>query len=105
VLRILGGVEPLPLEELGLPGRDLDELRNMISRSYGLFLVCGPTGSGKTTTLHSVLRHINRPDIKIWTPRTRWRLPSQGCVRCRSIRASAGHLPRRCAPSYAPTRT
>ena len=67
VLRILGGVEPLPLEELGLPGRDLDELRKMISRSYGLFLVCGPTGSGKTTTLHSVLHHINRPDIKIWT--------------------------------------
>ena len=33
----------------------------MIARSFGLFLVCGPTGSGKTTTLHSVLRDINRP--------------------------------------------
>jgi type II secretory ATPase GspE/PulE/Tfp pilus assembly ATPase PilB-like protein len=67
VLRILGGVEPLPLEQLGLCGRDMGELRKMIARSYGLILVCGPTGSGKTTTLHSVLHHINRPDIKIWT--------------------------------------
>lgn len=67
VLRILGGVEPLPLEELGLCGRDMAELRKMIARSYGLILVCGPTGSGKTTTLHSVLHYINRPDIKIWT--------------------------------------
>jgi type II secretory ATPase GspE/PulE/Tfp pilus assembly ATPase PilB-like protein len=55
------------MEELGLCGRDLAELMKMISRSYGLILVCGPTGSGKTTTLHSVLHHINRPDIKIWT--------------------------------------
>jgi len=67
VLRILGGVEPLPLDRLGLVGRDLDEIRKMVTRSYGLILVCGPTGSGKTTTLHSVLHTINRPDIKIWT--------------------------------------
>ncbi len=67
VLRILGGVEPLPMGELGLCARDLAELNTMIVRSYGLILVCGPTGSGKTTTLHSVLHQINRPDIKIWT--------------------------------------
>jgi type II secretory ATPase GspE/PulE/Tfp pilus assembly ATPase PilB-like protein len=67
VMRILGGVEPLSLVELGFCARDLDELKRMIARSYGLILVCGPTGSGKTTTLHSVLHHINRPDIKIWT--------------------------------------
>jgi type II secretory ATPase GspE/PulE/Tfp pilus assembly ATPase PilB-like protein len=67
VLRILGGVEPLPLDALGFCERDLTELRTMVSRSYGLILVCGPTGSGKTTTLHSVLHHINSPDIKIWT--------------------------------------
>lgn len=67
VLRILGGVEPMPLAELGLRGSDLDRLKGMIARSYGLILVCGPTGSGKTTTLHAVLHHINQPDIKIWT--------------------------------------
>lgn len=67
VLRILGGVDPLPLKALGLDARDFTELKKMVARSYGLFLVCGPTGSGKTTTLHSVLHHINKPDIKIWT--------------------------------------
>jgi type II secretory ATPase GspE/PulE/Tfp pilus assembly ATPase PilB-like protein len=67
VLRILGGVEPLPLEKLGLCGRDMSELKKMVAHSYGLILVCGPTGSGKTTTLHSALQAINRPDVKIWT--------------------------------------
>jgi type II secretory ATPase GspE/PulE/Tfp pilus assembly ATPase PilB-like protein len=67
VLRILGGAEPLPLDQVGFSDRDLTLLKKMISRSFGLFLVCGPTGSGKTTTLHSVLREINRPDLKIWT--------------------------------------
>jgi type II secretory ATPase GspE/PulE/Tfp pilus assembly ATPase PilB-like protein len=67
VLRILGGVEPLPLEQVGFSDSDFPKLRKMITRSYGLMLVCGPTGSGKTTTLHSVLRDINKPDMKIWT--------------------------------------
>jgi type II secretory ATPase GspE/PulE/Tfp pilus assembly ATPase PilB-like protein len=67
VMRILGGMEPLPLTDVGFCGRDLSELKKMISRSYGLILVCGPTGSGKTTTLHSILHDINRPDLKIWT--------------------------------------
>ena len=67
VLRILGGVEPLPLERLGMCAGDLATIEKMVTRTYGLILVCGPTGSGKTTTLHSILRTINRPDIKIWT--------------------------------------
>ena len=67
VLRILGAAEPRPLTALDFASRDLDELQRVIGRSYGLILVCGPTGSGKTTTLHSVLAHINRPDVKIWT--------------------------------------
>jgi type II secretory ATPase GspE/PulE/Tfp pilus assembly ATPase PilB-like protein len=67
VLRILAGVEPLPLDQLGMRARDLETLGKMVSHTYGLILVCGPTGSGKTTTLHSLLHTINRPDIKIWT--------------------------------------
>ena len=67
VLRILASAQPRPLVELGFSSRDLAELLKIISRSYGLILVCGPTGSGKTTTLHSVLAHINQPDVKIWT--------------------------------------
>jgi type II secretory ATPase GspE/PulE/Tfp pilus assembly ATPase PilB-like protein len=67
VLRILGGSEPLPMAKLGLSERNLAEIRKMVARSYGLVLVCGPTGSGKTTTLHSLLSYINKPEIKIWT--------------------------------------
>lgn len=67
VLRILGGVEPLPIDQLGFSKRDLDEMKQMVTHSNGLILVCGPTGSGKTTTLHSILHYINRPDLKIWT--------------------------------------
>src|SRR6185295_1503245 len=47
--------------------QSLTRLRRLAERPYGLILVCGPTGSGKTTTLHSVLAHLNTPDIKIWT--------------------------------------
>jgi type II secretory ATPase GspE/PulE/Tfp pilus assembly ATPase PilB-like protein len=57
----------VPLDQVGFSAADLGKLEKMIVRSYGLILVCGPTGSGKTTTLHSVLREINRPEIKIWT--------------------------------------
>jgi type II secretory ATPase GspE/PulE/Tfp pilus assembly ATPase PilB-like protein len=67
VLRILGGNEPIPLHQLGLAERDLAQIRGMIERSHGLIVACGPTGSGKTTTLHSLLSSINRPNLKIWT--------------------------------------
>jgi len=67
VLRILANAEAIPLDNVGFSNSDLARLKKMITRSYGLILVCGPTGSGKTTTLHSVLRQINTPDIKIWT--------------------------------------
>ncbi len=67
VMRILAAGEPIPLDSLGLTPHNHQTLKSIISKPYGLFFVCGPTGSGKTTTLHSILGHINTPDTKIWT--------------------------------------
>jgi type II secretory ATPase GspE/PulE/Tfp pilus assembly ATPase PilB-like protein len=67
VMRILAAGEPLPLDKLGVLPHNLERLKNTVSKPYGLFFVCGPTGSGKTTTLHSVLNYLNTPDTKIWT--------------------------------------
>ncbi|MCX7961084.1 MAG: GspE/PulE family protein [Burkholderiales bacterium] len=67
VMRILAAGEPIPLEKMGFTERNLKELMEAISKPYGLFFVCGPTGSGKTTTLHSILKYLNTPDMKIWT--------------------------------------
>jgi type II secretory ATPase GspE/PulE/Tfp pilus assembly ATPase PilB-like protein len=67
VMRILAAGEPIPLEKMGFTARNLTELQATVSKPYGLFFVCGPTGSGKTTTLHSVMKYLNTPDTKIWT--------------------------------------
>ncbi len=67
VMRILAAGEPIPLENLGVLPANLERLKSAISKPYGLFFVCGPTGSGKTTTLHSVLKYLNTVDTKIWT--------------------------------------
>ncbi|MDH5546893.1 MAG: ATPase, T2SS/T4P/T4SS family [Gammaproteobacteria bacterium] len=67
VLRVLAHGEPLPLENMRFNQRNLELIRKLTDKPYGLFLVCGPTGSGKTTTLHSVLKRINTGDRKIWT--------------------------------------
>jgi len=67
VMRILAAGEPIPLDKLGLSPSNLPKLKDTVSKPYGLFFVCGPTGSGKTTTLHSVLGFLNTSDTKIWT--------------------------------------
>ncbi|MEK8029365.1 ATPase, T2SS/T4P/T4SS family [Ideonella sp. DXS29W] len=67
VLRILASAKPLPLDKLGLSPPNLEALKTAIERPYGMVLCVGPTGSGKTTTLHSALSHINTPERKIWT--------------------------------------
>ncbi len=67
VMRILAAGEPIPLEKLGLTPINKTRLEATVSKPYGLFYVCGPTGSGKTTTLHSILKFLNTPDTKIWT--------------------------------------
>ncbi|MFN3534189.1 MAG: GspE/PulE family protein, partial [Desulfatiglandales bacterium] len=67
VLRILAKAGVMKLEEMGLEAHVLGSFRRIISQPYGLILVVGPTGSGKTTTLHAVLAELNRPGVKIWT--------------------------------------
>jgi type II secretory ATPase GspE/PulE/Tfp pilus assembly ATPase PilB-like protein len=67
VLRILAASKPLPLDAMGFSGTNLARFREMITKPYGIILCVGPTGSGKTTTLHSALGHINKPVRKIWT--------------------------------------
>lgn len=67
VMRILTAGEPLPLEKMGFTERNLQVFKKIAERPYGLILCVGPTGSGKTTTLHSVLGYINTEDRKIWT--------------------------------------
>jgi type II secretory ATPase GspE/PulE/Tfp pilus assembly ATPase PilB-like protein len=67
VMRILAAGEPMPLEKMGFSAGNLEKLKATVAKPYGLFFVCGPTGSGKTTTLHSVLKSLNTPDTKIWT--------------------------------------
>ena len=67
VMRILAAGEPIPLDKLGLTPHNKERVVSTIEKPYGLFYVCGPTGSGKTTTLHSILKHLNKVDTKIWT--------------------------------------
>lgn len=68
VLRFLrNSSDQLNLETLGFPAPMLKTLRSLIQSPDGLILVCGPTGSGKTTTLYAALREIARPEINIST--------------------------------------
>jgi type II secretory ATPase GspE/PulE/Tfp pilus assembly ATPase PilB-like protein len=67
VMRILAASEPIPIDKLGMTERNLRETKAGAEKPYGLILVVGPTGSGKTTTLHSILGYINKPERKIWT--------------------------------------
>ncbi len=67
VMRILAASKPLPMEKMGFSDRNLVDMKALLSKPYGICLVVGPTGSGKTTTLHSGLGFINTVDMKIWT--------------------------------------
>ncbi|MBL7176619.1 MAG: GspE/PulE family protein [Desulfobacteraceae bacterium] len=67
VMRILTAGEPIQLDAIGLSERNYNLIIRLITQPYGIVLVVGPTGSGKTTTLHAVLHYINKPETKIWT--------------------------------------
>lgn len=67
VIRILHTGDPISYEDLGIIPRNMEVFERSIRKPYGLILVVGPTGSGKTTTLHSAIAKINLPETKIWT--------------------------------------
>jgi Type II secretory pathway, ATPase PulE/Tfp pilus assembly pathway, ATPase PilB len=67
VLRILPSGETLPVDKMNFSERNLRIFQKIADRPYGLILCVGPTGSGKTTTLHSILGYINKVERKIWT--------------------------------------
>jgi len=66
-MRLLAAGKPLPLDAMGMSERNYKDFIDIISKPYGIVLVVGPTGSGKTTTLHAALSYINKPETKIWT--------------------------------------
>jgi type II secretory ATPase GspE/PulE/Tfp pilus assembly ATPase PilB-like protein len=67
VLRLLPASGALKLKDMGLTERNMGVMKKILAQPYGIILVVGPTGSGKTTTLHSALDYINNPGVKIWT--------------------------------------
>ena len=67
VMRLLAAGEPIPLDKMGFSEPNLKNFISVVTKPYGLIFVCGPTGSGKTTTLHSALSFINKTETKIWT--------------------------------------
>jgi type II secretory ATPase GspE/PulE/Tfp pilus assembly ATPase PilB-like protein len=67
VLRILTRGTIMSLEELSMPTDTYERIRKLITKPYGLILLVGPTGSGKTTTAHAVIQVLNKPNVKIWT--------------------------------------
>ncbi len=67
VMRILAAGEPIPLRQMGFSKYNYENFISVVTQPYGIIFVCGPTGSGKTTTLHSALGYINKTETKIWT--------------------------------------
>jgi type II secretory ATPase GspE/PulE/Tfp pilus assembly ATPase PilB-like protein len=67
VLRLLPEYQVLKLDEIGMETENLQRFRKVIEQPHGIVLCVGPTGSGKTTTLHAALAHVKGPSVKVWT--------------------------------------
>ena len=89
VMRILASAGAMAIDEMGLIPRNLKVMQSIIKKPYGLILAVGPTGSGKTTSLHAILGHINTPGIKIWTAEDPIEI-TQGGLRQTEVRPKIG---------------
>ncbi len=89
VMRILASAGAMAIDDMGLIPRNLDVMQKIILKPYGLILAVGPTGSGKTTSLHAILGHINTPGIKIWTAEDPIEI-TQGGLRQTEVRPKIG---------------
>jgi len=78
VMRILAKGETMPLEAMALSPQNYETIKDLLEKPYGMILAVGPTGSGKTTTLHAGLSYINRPETKIWTAEDPVEITQQG---------------------------
>jgi type II secretory ATPase GspE/PulE/Tfp pilus assembly ATPase PilB-like protein/transcriptional regulator with GAF, ATPase, and Fis domain len=94
VLRILAKSENLPLDKMNFTEKNLQSIIKNVTTPYGLILVVGPTGSGKTTTLHSCLGHINTPKKKIWTVEDPVEITQKGIRQVQTIEKKGLDFPR-----------
>ncbi|NLW82001.1 MAG: Flp pilus assembly complex ATPase component TadA [Desulfovibrionales bacterium] len=78
VMRMLSAGKVMPFSRLNLSARNAEQIERIMVKPHGIFLVVGTTGSGKTTTLHSILSRINTPDKKIWTVEDPVEITQQG---------------------------
>jgi len=78
VMRILTRGRIRHLEELNMPPVEEERFREVLKKPYGLILIVGPTGSGKTTTAHAALHLLNKPNRKIWTVEDPVEIAQQG---------------------------
>ncbi len=67
ILRVLAGTQNFELKDLGFSTKDLKKIESAIAKPYGMILANGPTGSGKTTTLYTILKRLNHSDVSIIT--------------------------------------
>ena len=67
VLRLLPEYQVLTLDQIGMEAENLERFRKVIEQPHGIALCVGPTGSGKTTTLHAALAHVKGSSVKVWT--------------------------------------
>jgi type II secretory ATPase GspE/PulE/Tfp pilus assembly ATPase PilB-like protein len=105
VVRLLSSAKPIPMDELGLSEGNYQRLAAAIERPYGMVLCVGPTGSGKTTTLHSALSRINTADRKIWTAEDPIEITQAGLRQVQVNPKIEWTFAKACAPSCAPTPT